>query len=109
MLAAKKLLRSLSAIEADCEVRSDSVRATSVTLRSTATPEENSTVPKNIVSISGTIITNSVAATPRQSLQSRTAVRQRRKHGDEFGIVRSPRSLVRLVTKRGGTGQQIGR
>src|SRR3954451_9746434 len=95
MLAAKKLLRSLSATEVDCEVRSDIVRATSVTLRSTATPDENSTIPKNIVSISGTIMTNSVAATPRQSPESRTAVRHRRSHGDVFDIVLPPASKAR--------------
>src|SRR3569833_1613805 len=61
--ALKKLVMSLSATEVDCEVRSDSVRAISVTLRSIATAEENSTVPKNITSISGTITANSVAAT----------------------------------------------
>src|SRR3954451_18890761 len=73
MLAAKKLLRSVSVTVVDCEVRSESVRATSVTLRSTATPDENSTIPKNIVSISGTIMTNSVAATPRVSFDRPSA------------------------------------
>src|SRR3954453_6742807 len=61
-LAAKKLVRSLSGTEVDCDVRSDSVRATSVTLRSTATPDENSITPKNSVSMSGTITANSTAA-----------------------------------------------
>ena len=79
MLAAKKLLRSVSVTDVDCEVRSESVRATSVTLRSTATPDENSTIPKNITSMSGTIMTNSVAATPRQSFDSSAAERAQAK------------------------------
>src|SRR3982074_2932330 len=85
-LAAKKLLRSVSVTVVDCEVRSESVRATSVTLRSTATPEENSTTPKNIVSINGTIMTNSVAATPRQSFDSSAAERRRRNHICDIAI-----------------------
>ena len=56
-----KLARSASVTVVDCDVRSDSVRATSVTLRSTATPEENSTIPKNIVSMIGTMTANSTA------------------------------------------------
>ncbi|OIQ63146.1 hypothetical protein GALL_553140 [mine drainage metagenome] len=78
LLAAKKFVMSLSATVVDCDVRSDSVRAISVTLRSTATPEENSTVPKNITSMIGTITANSVAAIPRRSsIRSRTERRIR--------------------------------
>ena len=79
MLAAKKLVRSVSVTDVDCEVRSDSVRAISVTLRSTATPDENSTVPKNITSISGTIMANSIAAMPRRSFDSSAAERAQAK------------------------------
>src|SRR5664279_3510513 len=63
-LAVKKLVTSESATDVDWDVRSESVRATSVTLRSTATPDENSTVPKYITSMIGTITANSVAAIP---------------------------------------------
>src|SRR5882757_8561307 len=59
---AVKLVRSVSVTLDDCDVRSDSVRATSVTLRSTATPDENSITPKNSVSMIGTITANSTAA-----------------------------------------------
>src|SRR5436853_6277212 len=62
-----KLARSVSVTAVDCDVRSDSVRATSVTLRSTATADENSTTPKNSVSMSGTITANSTAALARLS------------------------------------------
>ncbi len=69
----KKVEMSASATEVDCEVKSDRVRAISVTLRFTAIAEQNSTVPKNITSISGTMKANSVAATPRPSaIQSRS-------------------------------------
>ena len=51
-----KLARSVLVTVDDCEVRSDMLRATSVTLRLIATAEENSTVPKNITSISGTYL-----------------------------------------------------
>src|ERR1700730_2603321 len=61
------LVRSVSSTFVDCETRSDSVRAACVTLRFTATPDENSTTPKNITSMTGTIMANSIAAMPRQS------------------------------------------
>src|SRR5437762_1879753 len=72
-----KLVRSVSVTLDDCDVRSDSVRATSVTLRSTATPDENSITPKNSVSMIGTITANSTAALPlasrrRPEINSRT-------------------------------------
>src|ERR1700716_819908 len=57
-----KSVRRASVTHDDCDVRSDSVRATSVTLRSTATPDENSITPKNSVSMIGTITANSTAA-----------------------------------------------
>src|ERR1700690_578451 len=79
-LAVKKLVVSESATDVDWDVRSESVRATSVTLRSTATPDENSTVPKNITSMIGTISANSVAAMARQSVNRRTAETRARRH-----------------------------
>src|SRR5947208_15915270 len=69
-----KLVRSVSVTLDDCDVRSDSVRATSVTLRSTATPDENSITPKNSVSIIGTITANSTAALPLASRRDRKSV-----------------------------------
>src|SRR4051812_22360591 len=92
MLAAKKLLRSVSVTEVDCEVRSESVRATSVTLRSTATPDENSTTPKNTPIIRGTIMTISVAPTPRQSFDGSAAARRKGSHRCDIGMVLSPAS-----------------
>src|SRR4051794_36127685 len=93
-LAAKKLPKSVSVTVVDCEVRSESVRATSVTLRSTATPEENSTTPKNIVIINGTIMTNSVAATPRQSFNSSAAQPRRQNQISDIDMVPSPASSM---------------
>src|ERR1700760_1246432 len=74
--AAKKLARPVSVTETDCDVKSDSVRAVNVTLRLAATPDEKSSVPKNNTSMIGTIIANSIAATPQQSL-TRPSVRCR--------------------------------
>src|SRR5215469_12508782 len=81
--ARKKLAMSVSVTESDCDVRSDSVRAISVTLRSTATPDENSTVPKNITSITGMMKANSVAARPRRSASMRSQCRTK----DFMGLV----------------------
>jgi len=67
MLAVNAFCMSESVSVVDCDVRSDSVRAINVTLRSIATADENSTVPKNITSISGTMTANSVAASARLS------------------------------------------
>ena len=53
------------------------VRATSVTLRLTATAEENSTVPKNIVNIGGTIMANSTATLARPSRTKRRNLTER--------------------------------
>jgi DNA-binding NtrC family response regulator len=54
----------------------DGRNAISVTLRSTATPEENSTTPKNNAGMTGTIMVNSIAAMPtdfqRKLLRQRT-------------------------------------
>jgi hypothetical protein len=68
--ALKKFCSCVRVSEVFCEVRSARVRAISDTLRSDATPEQSSTVPKNITSISGTMKANSVAAMPRRSLAS---------------------------------------
>src|SRR5260370_22813767 len=87
VLALKKLVRSVSLTEIDCEVRSDSVRAISVTLRSTATPDENSTVPKNITNMIGTMMANSVAAIPLQSFNSLPAKSRMPGHIDDIEIV----------------------
>ncbi len=87
LLALKKLVRSALVTEVDCEVRSDSVRAISVTLRSTATPEENSTVPKNITSMIGTMMANSVAAMPLRSARMSAARRRRRNQTVGIGNV----------------------
>src|SRR6187402_2344705 len=78
LLAAKKPARSVSPTAVDCDVRSDSVRAINVTLRLTATPDENSTVPKNITSMTGTMTANSVAAIPLRSLSILAAARRMR-------------------------------
>src|SRR5689334_121597 len=73
-----KLVRSVSVTVEDCETRSDIVRATSVTLRLTATPEANSTIPKNSVSISGTTKENSTAALAWRSRTKRPISRRTR-------------------------------
>src|ERR1700730_6539963 len=89
-LAAKMFCSSVSEFDVcDCglEARSETVRATSVTLRSTATPEENSTVPKNIASIRGTMTANSVAAIPLLSPSILTAQRRARSHIGDVEIV----------------------
>ena len=65
--ALKKFCSCVRVSEVFCEVRSARVRTISDTLRSDATPEQSSTVPKNITSISGTITANSVAASARLS------------------------------------------
>lgn len=73
MLAVNAFCMSVSASVVDCDVKSDRVRAINVTLRSIAMADENSTVPKNITSISGTMTANSVAASARRSAtKSRT-------------------------------------
>src|SRR5882672_4616714 len=87
-LAAKMFCNSVSEVTfSDCEVRSESVRATSATLRFTATHEENSTVPKNIASINGTMTANSVAAIPLLSPSILTAHRRARSHTGDVKIV----------------------
>ena len=80
VLALKKLVNWVSLTEIFCDVRSESVRAISVTLRLTATPDENSLVPKNNTSMIGTIMANSTAARPRRSSTSRSTVRRTESH-----------------------------
>ena len=75
---ALKLMRSVSVTVEDCDTRSDRLRAASVTLRLAATPEENSTVPKNSVSINGTTKANSTAALARRSRTKRPSALQAR-------------------------------
>src|SRR6188474_2400405 len=87
LLAAKKPARSVSLTDVDCDVRSDRVRAIRVTLRSTATPDENSTVPKNITSMTGTMTANSVAAIPLRSTNILAAVRRMRSQIGNIDIV----------------------
>src|SRR5690349_525130 len=106
--AAKKLVMSASPTDVDCDVRSDSVRAISVTLRSTATADENSTVPKNITSISGTITANSVAASALPSARKSYAERRVARQKFAIACIVPPRSmsLVRLVPERGRGHEQ---
>src|SRR5207244_5739777 len=94
---AKKLVKSAAATAVEREVRSESVRATSVTLRSTATPLENSTVPKNSTNIIGTTTANSVAAMPRQSATRAAADRRVRNQIDDIGLF----FIARLMNKPG--------
>src|ERR1700682_1988422 len=106
VLALKKVVSWVSVTETFCEVRSDSVRAISVTLRLTAMPDENSTVPKNIKSITGTMMANSIAATPRRSLYRSSAERRRRSHIELIGFMALLWSLEGFVLERGGRGQE---
>src|SRR5882724_813942 len=95
-LALKMLVSWVSVTEMFCEVRSDSVRAISVTLRSIAMPEENSTVPKNSTSIRGTIMANSTAARPRQLPDRSSAERRMRSQIlviDFIALIQSPSIL----------------
>src|SRR6476620_11587044 len=113
--ALRKLASWVSVTEMFCEVRSDSVRAITVTLRSIASADENSTVPKNSTSISGTIIANSTAARPLLSPDSSRTERRMRCHVpvngfDDFvdlfarGFIASP--SVRFVLERGRRAQK---
>src|ERR1700753_3566042 len=86
-LAAKKLVMSASPTEADCEVKSESVRAVSVTLRSTAIAEENSTTPKNITSMIGTSMANSIAARPLGSPINAVAETRAWRHAFDIGFM----------------------
>src|ERR1700675_953029 len=105
VLALKKLVSWVSVTEMFCEVRSESVRAISVTLRSTAMPDENSTVPKNITSITGAMTANSIAITPRRSLYRSSAERRRRSHMGVIGFIALLWSLEGLVLECGGRAQ----
>src|SRR6478735_4747994 len=60
-------MRSASATLMLCDVRSESVRATWVALRSTAMADENSTTPKYNTTMIGKIMANSTAARPLRS------------------------------------------
>src|SRR3954471_11273772 len=108
LLALKKLVSWASVTEMFCDVRSDSVRAISVTLRLTATPEENSSVPKNSSSMSGMIMANSTAARPLRSTNNSLAERRARSHISTIGFIGAfiGPALVRFVLERGGGGQQ---
>src|SRR2546423_9297084 len=87
-VAALKMLVSWASLTVRfCEVRSDSVCAMIVTLRSTATAVENSTTPKNSTSISGRIMANSTAAMPRQSSDRWRAERRKRSHILVIGFI----------------------
>src|SRR2546423_14001383 len=66
-----KLAMSRLVTVEDCDTRSDRLRADSVTLRLDAMAEENSTSPKNIVSINGAMNANSIAALARRSRMKR--------------------------------------
>src|SRR6478609_520951 len=104
LLALKKLVSWVSLTLTFCDARSDSVRAISVTLRSTATADENSSTPKNSTSITGTITANSTAATPRLSRSSLSARRRMRSQIAIVGFI--AQALVRFVLEGGGRGQQ---
>src|SRR5215475_8275463 len=104
LLALKKLVNCVSVTEVFWDVRSDSVRAISVTLRSTATPAENSLVPTNSNAITGMIIANSTAARPLLLLRSSPARRRMRSQIVVIGIIALP--LVRFVLERGRRSQQ---
>ena len=88
--ALKKFCSCVAVTEVFCEARSARVRAINDTLRSDATPEQSSTVPKNITSISGTMKANSVAAMPRRSLASSAMLRRVRSHMDEIVFIVLP-------------------
>ena len=84
--ALKKLVNLSSSTEVFCDVRSDSVRAISVTLRSTATPAANSLVPTSNMAMSGMIMANSMAARPLLFLRRAAAWRRRRNNQIDDGI-----------------------
>src|SRR4051794_31583233 len=107
-LALKKLVNWASVTEMFCDVKSDSVRAISVTLRSTAIPDANSSVPKNRISMTGTTMANSVAARPLTSPNRSCAERRTRSHISIIGFITDfiGPALVRFVLERGGRGQQ---
>src|SRR6201746_571821 len=104
LLALKKLVNWASVTEMFCDVRSDSVRAISVTLRLTAMADANSSVPKNRSSMIGMTMANSMAARPRQSASRSCTERRTRNHVSIIGFI-AP-ALVRFVLERGRRGQQ---
>src|SRR3981189_3383102 len=103
-LALKMFVSWASVTAMFCDVRSDSVRAISVTLRLTAMPDANSSVPKNRISITGTTMANSMAARPRISPNRSCTERRTRSHISIIGFIGM--ALVRFVLERGGRGQQ---
>src|ERR1700712_2678846 len=107
-LALKKFVNWVSVTAMFCDVRSDSVRAISVTLRLTAMPDANSSVPKNRSSITGTTMANSVAAMPLISPNRSFAERRTRSQIFIIGFIAGfiGPALVRFVLERGGRGQQ---
>ena len=94
--AVKKLVSSVSVTVVERDVRSESVCATSVTLRSMATPLENSTVAKNINSISGAMTASSTAATARQSATKAAVDRFARSQIDDIRFI-----FIALLTDKG--------
>src|SRR5258706_12573041 len=107
-LALKMLVNWASVIEMFCDVKSDSVRAIIVTLRLTAIPDENSSVPKNRTSMIGTIMANSMAARPLQSPNRSCTEDRTRSHMSIIGFTTDfiGPALVRFVLERCGRGQQ---
>src|SRR5882724_1642795 len=108
VLALEMFVNWVSVTEMFCDVKSDSVRAISVTLRLTAIPDANSSVPKNRISITGTTMANSMAATPLQSPNRSCTERRPRSHISIIGFITDfiGPALVRFVLERGGRGQQ---
>src|SRR6266700_3658228 len=86
----KKLVRAASSTVLFRETISASSSAAIETLRLIAKPVENSTIPKNTASISGTIIANSTAILPRLSRRSLAAAnRSETGHLDNAGFMNS--------------------
>src|SRR5215510_11369144 len=86
-----KLPMSRSVTLEDCDTRSDRLRADSVTLRMDAIAEPNSTIPKNIVSINGTMNANSIAALARRS-RTKRPIRLRSRY-ESLRMASSPGAL----------------
>src|SRR6185369_16891894 len=97
--ASPKLLISVSATVMLCDVRSESVRATWVALRSTAIADENSTTPKYSTTMIGKIMANSTAARPLRSFN------RPRTRSDIF-CIGDTIIASRLYMKGGGRGEQ---
>src|ERR1044072_5328592 len=100
LLAFKKLVNWSSVTLVFCDVRSDSVRAISVTLRSTATPAANSLVPTSNAAISGMIMANSTAARPLLFLCRAATWRHRRNNQIDEGILVLIETLMSRYLRR---------